>query len=79
MTENGEQPGSNGLDLWVVYERPADVDMAYVARLWNGLTPTTTTFAAQSLDIVRRWLHSQGLYRLDRHPSDDPSIVEIWL
>ncbi len=32
-----------------------------------------------TLDSVRDMLHGLGLCRLDRHPSDEPQIVECWL
>lgn len=73
---------SNHLQLWVVYDRPRDFPNCFVARLFlvgpevNG--PTNRCLLARSLEGVRRML-PPGLTRLDRHPTDEPQIVETWL
>ena len=67
------------LPIWVVYERPSDFPNCYVARLWIGETPTDELIAATDVDDIRNALAERGLVKLDRHPQDDPRILETWL
>jgi hypothetical protein len=74
------------LYMWTVYDHPADMPNAYVARLWKATDtasgqpePTDKIIANKSLDIVRDHLRKFGLTCLARSPGDDPKIVEVWL
>lgn len=71
-----------GLSMWVIYDRPRDFPEQAVARLWDcnaaGSRPTINMILAPSLDELRRRL-PPGLACVDRHPEDDPAIVEVWL
>ena len=64
--------------IWVIYRRPRDFPAHYVARCWDTDKPTETYLIGKELDDVRSML-PDGLTRLDRHPTDDPCIVETWL
>jgi hypothetical protein len=81
---SGKVMERNGLEMWVVYERPKDFPDKYVARKWlidrGGITPTKLGFVRDSLEELRDYLVSNvpGLHRMDRQPGDDPCIVEVW-
>lgn len=64
--------------MWVIYRRPKDFPAHYVARCWDMDTPTDTYLIGKDLDDVRCML-PDGLVKFDRHPTDDPCIVESWL
>ncbi|BDC78315.1 hypothetical protein MRCP2_p0500 (plasmid) [Aquipseudomonas alcaligenes] len=70
-------PGQ-GLSLWAVYSSPADFPGQFVARRWQDNQPTSDLIAAEDLEELRRQL-PPGLYRLARHPADDPVLVETWV
>lgn len=44
----------------------------------DGVRPHEVFFECNSL-LEARAKVPPGLYRMDRHPSDDPTIVESWL
>lgn len=73
---------SRGLSLWVVYDHPRDFPDHYVARRWvNGraqLSPDDVVKCG-NLQLVRVAMEAKGLTRIDRDPSDDPKILEVWL
>lgn len=68
--------------IWTVYRNPADYPGLYVARHSaadrDGLHTGPVVAVGTSLEQVRAAL-PPGLVRLDRHPTDDPVIVEVWL
>lgn len=66
------------MNVWTVYNSPKDYPGKFVARRWELTTPTDDVIVADTLDEVRERL-PLGLYPLDRHPGDDPVIVETWL
>lgn len=68
-----------GLPIWVVYDHPSDFPDDYVARLWQGESPTDTVISHADLRSVRLELWMKGLVRLDRAEGDDPKILETWL
>lgn len=74
-----------GVDIWVVYRHPKDMpDMPVVVRRQialegNRLWVDPTAYGFDELEKARHWLHERGLTRLDRHPTDEPHIVETWL
>jgi hypothetical protein len=74
-----------GLDIWVVYRHPKDLpESAFVVRRQialegNRIWRDPTGYGFEELDRARQWLLEKGLTRLDRHPTDDPVIVETWL
>lgn len=64
--------------IWTIYNRPVDFPDKFVARRWEGSMPTQDILIADDLEELRRQL-PPGLYRLARHPADDPVVVETWL
>jgi hypothetical protein len=83
-----QQPASNqppiGVDIWVVYQHPKDLpELPVVVRrqiaLATGIWVDPTAYGFDELEKARQWLHGRGLTRLDRHPTDDPVIVESWI
>jgi hypothetical protein len=74
---------SGKLDIWVVFGTGTrDFPGVFVCRR-NEIGPGTVTitedhFTGDSLDDIRRQL-PPGLHRMDRHPEDDPNIIETWL
>lgn len=70
------------MNLWVVYEKPKDFPDKYVARRWTtGISPAPTpdVIVMDSLNELRLILESMNLVWMNRHPSDDPVILEAWL
>lgn len=68
------------LPIWVVYDHPRDFPSHYVARLWLGEQPTTTTIIGVDLEKVRSQINRQGAtVKLMPQPDDDPKILETWL
>ncbi len=67
---------------WVIYERPADYPNGYVLRrhlAYPGrleADPNAQYF--RNLHEARSALPA-GLFRMDRHPADDPCIKETWI
>jgi hypothetical protein len=79
---------TEGNRFWmhVIYKNPKDFPGKYVIRR-HGLDPDGSTIAergciiAATLEGARESLEYfyPGLYRLGRHPQDDPVIVESWV
>lgn len=72
-----------GLIFWIVYHRPTDLPgVEYAARAqWidrGRVICAAEHFEAPTIEAIRAML-PPGLARLDRHPSDDPVIVEVWI
>ena len=67
--------------MWVVYDHPRDHPGHWVARMWMGPDwASSVVIICQSLEVLRNRLEQQwGLTRLERHPDDDPVIVEVWI
>lgn len=71
------------LTLWTVYDHPLDYPDHYVVRPFmvvdGTVTPGDSSYLYRDLDLAREWLHRMGLFRLERSPEDDPTIVETWV
>ena len=65
--------------IWTVYDHPRDYPREFVARKWVGDQATPEIICAHTLGALRASMQAKGLYRLARHDSDDPVIVETWL
>lgn len=68
--------------IWTIYDHPADYPDFYVARP-TIIRPKTSGhlpmhLLAKDLDTLRTML-PDGLTRLPRQPTDDPSVVEVWV
>lgn len=69
------------LTQWVIYDHPADYPQYVVVRQWvikAGQIEIGPAMLCDSLEQAREDV-PLGLYCLDRHPDDDPTIVEVWL
>lgn len=70
-----------GLSMWTLYENPTDYPNKCVARRIDvRATPymTDDVLIADDLAKLREMLPG-GLFRMERHPTDDPCIVETWM
>jgi hypothetical protein len=66
--------------MWVVFNRPVDFPNHFVARKFIGIVPTTEHIVCNTLQKIRNAINSQQqLHRLERHPGDDPKIIEVWI
>jgi hypothetical protein len=65
--------------MWVIYDHPRDYPREFVARKWIGEEATPEVVCAFTLGSLRESLRGKGLARLERHKTDDPTIVESWL
>lgn len=69
--------------IWVVYDHPDDDPNFYLARQWvvsaGNFTPTTNTVRARHIEDIREKMMHMDLFRIDRDPSDEPSVLEQWL
>lgn len=75
-----EPPPPGPLPAWVIYDHPADVPDAFVARLWLGSEPTLEIILADTLEAARSAVHLRGgRHWVPRFEVDDPAIVEVWL
>lgn len=72
----------NILEMWVVTHNTEDFPGLYVVRIHEvgpGYTrPTEQHQTAATLEEIREFV-PQGKVKIDRHPTDDPVIVETWL
>jgi phosphohistidine phosphatase SixA len=69
--------------IFVVYFNPSDFLGLYVVREGVVQDDGSTLFSplarsGQTLDEVRQHI-PHDMTRLERHPNDDPVIVETWL
>jgi hypothetical protein len=72
----------NVLNIWTVYDHPADFPHSYVARRFEvdeGGSRPTNDIVQGELQIIRESFRYCGLVRLLRAEADDPKIVEAWL
>lgn len=73
------------LTVWVIYFNPRDYPGKYVLR-GQDVLPGQSEPVMQSgclvrdtLDEARAPVRERGLYRMHRHPLDEPTIVETWI
>ena len=70
------------LRMWTIYESPRDYPGRFVVRGWTvqrePVPDELPTAVVDTLAAARRHV-PVGLFRLDRDPDDDPTIVETWL
>lgn len=72
------------LDLWTVYDHPADHPLIWVARRsevhgQGQIIVTADLIKGLTLKEVRQQLIARGLVCMTRHPEDDAVIAEVWL
>lgn len=68
------------MPMWVIYDHPRDYPDCFVARLWDGLNnkATSSVLTASTIEELEAKL-PPDLYRLERQPGDDPTIMGVWL
>jgi hypothetical protein len=82
----------SGLRIHTVFDNPSDFPGHIVVRVFAAQPDGTVLcdrealkWSYQGVDrvvalrLARRYCKRLGLVRLDRHPSDDPVIVETWV
>lgn len=72
------------LEIYVVYDRPADFPDEYVVRRWitkegKSVPDQFVCARSKSLDIIHGLMQRDGLVFLTRDPSDDKCIVGTYL
>jgi hypothetical protein len=70
--------------IYVVYDHPSDYPYSYVLKRFTTFTGTPiqdTSFIIKSDSLVpiREYVQKKSLTRLERHPKDDPVILECWI
>lgn len=70
------------LEMFVIYQNTSDYPGRTVARKFTitskGQIPDDNVIESRLEDLRKRF-QSMGLVCLDRHPTDDPVIVETWV
>jgi hypothetical protein len=67
----------NMLGIWTIFDHPDDFPETFVARLFEGITPTIYIVAGD-LPLLRECMMRSGLTYMARTPGDDAYIVETW-
>lgn len=70
------------LKMWTIYGHPLDYPEGFVARQWiiaGGGEPHPGPARYRKTLAEAREAVPAGLYRLDRNPGDDPSVIETWI
>ena len=71
-----------GLQMWTIYDHPSDFPDYFVARVClNGIPRDHhhTFETEEELEEMREKFRQRGMVRIERHPTDDPVIMEVWL
>lgn len=66
------------IPLICIYDHPTDYPDKFIARLWDCSAPTNIIATADTLEELRAKI-PDCMVKLDRHPKDDPCIVEVWI
>ena len=72
------------LAIWTIYkghpnyQHPDDLYVAVKALATNPPSYGGEIYTAKTITDIRRKL-PPGLFRINRDPKDDPTIVEVWL
>lgn len=66
------------LPLITVYKYPSDFPESFVARLFDVDISQDVFILKDSLEDIRDAIPKR-FYRIERHPTDDPVIVEVWV
>jgi len=76
------EPQRSILEMWCIYDHPADYPNHYVLRRWlvggGKLVPDEKCQLARTIGEARK-LVPTGLYCLGRLPGDDRCIAETWV
>jgi hypothetical protein len=70
------------MEQFTIYRHPLDYPDDFVCRRWVITADSTIAdrepLCVGTLEDCRSSI-PQELYRLDRSPGDDPSILEVWI
>ena len=69
---------SNKVELYVVFDKPADYPDLFVVRKFLNDIPDAVVGTADTLQKVREYI-PEGLVNIGRHAEDDSKIVEVWI
>lgn len=84
MSEESLAAPTGVLKMWVIYWNPIEYPGKAVARRWIAgpkipvIDPDSKPLIGRTVEELRG-LMPVGLYRMERSPGDDPSIVEVWM
>ena len=71
------------VSLWVIYENLGDYPGKWVVRRWNISAGQVLAEIVPVAVVSSYWAARQalplGLVHIQRHPSDDPCLKEVWL
>lgn len=72
------------LELWTIYESPADYPGKFVVRRWEIIDGSREPIAAKSCFVENSLIAARERIpkdrcNLGRQPNDDPVIVETWI
>ena len=72
--------------MYTVYKQPLDYPHSWVIRrscvVEGNPEPVhdqDITLEVKTYEEILDWVVPRGLTRLDRHPTDEPQIVETWI
>ena len=73
------------LSMWTIYDHPKDYPTYFVARRWriardrSEPIPTDDVLFSLTYEFIELVMRQRGLTKIERCPSDDPVIKEVWL
>jgi hypothetical protein len=72
------------LDVWTLYDSPADMPGFFVLRRFEAHadgthTETDDVLASVDVEDLRDVMRDRGLSRISRSENDEPHIVESWI
>jgi len=75
--------GQGWLSIWVIFKSPGDFPGEFVVReqrVVGGVIYFARAIHARGATVeeVRETLPA-GVVRMERHPNDDPNILETWM
>lgn len=73
---------TDGLQTWTIYNNPSDYPGKFVVRrmtILGGIHRDPEPAAVVDTLEEARAAVPPSLMRIDRHPNDEPQIVECWL
>lgn len=73
------------LRIYVIYEKPTDFPNHFVCRgqytdlETQQISTDNCALVSENADYLRKELVGMGLTKIERHPNDDPVIMETWI
>ena len=75
--------GPDVLEAWTLYDSPVDARGYFVMRRWvikrGKAVASPEAYWCKEAEPLRNKMRKRGLTRMDRHPDDEPHIVETWI